>query len=146
MGDVSEEISAERRRERRAARASVVAVGSLAAAAFALVRFRDPHVGGSYPACPFLELTGLWCPLCGGLRSTNDLLGLRFVDALSSNVLAVVLVLSGGAYGAYWAAARWRGSAPRRVVLGLRSTALMAFVVVGFAVLRNVPLAAALAP
>jgi hypothetical protein len=64
-----------------------VALGGAALAA-ALV-LRDPHVDGAWGWCPFLLLTGLPCPACGGMRAANDLLHGRFSEAVSSNLYAV---------------------------------------------------------
>ncbi|MDN5854573.1 MAG: DUF2752 domain-containing protein, partial [Actinomycetia bacterium] len=94
-----------RHRDRR----TIVGLGAVGIAALTMLALRDPHVGGSYGFCPFRELTGLWCPLCGGLRATHDLTRFRAADALSSNLLAVVIVLAVVAYFGYWAAKRWRG-------------------------------------
>jgi len=38
------------------------------------VALRDPHVSGAWGFCPFFALTGLYCPFCGGLRGTYDLM------------------------------------------------------------------------
>ena len=41
--------------------------------AVALLHVRDPHQSGSYGYCPWLLLTGTYCPGCGALRAVNDL-------------------------------------------------------------------------
>jgi hypothetical protein len=46
---------------------AAVAAGALAAAA--LVHVVDPNDSGNYPTCPFLALTGRFCPGCGSLRA-----------------------------------------------------------------------------
>lgn len=43
--------------------------------------------------CPFLLLTGLDCPFCGGSRAAGALLQLDFLRALDFNVFAVLVVL-----------------------------------------------------
>lgn len=127
-------------------RCTVGLLGGFGAGALTLLALRDPHVSGSYGFCPFRELTGLWCPLCGGLRATHDLTQLRIVDALSANILAVVIVSSGVAYFCYWAVHRWRGTRPVTVRTGARGALVLAAVAVAFTVVRNLAFGAALAP
>ena len=102
----------------RAPAAAALAGAALAAA----LLVRDPHVGGSWGRCPFLLLTGVPCPACGGLRATNDLLHGRLTDALHSNAYAVgtagVAVLS----FAVWVVAAASG---RSVPLRRHSTPLL---------------------
>jgi hypothetical protein len=75
-------------------RSSAVAAGALALAATAgLLYVFDPATTAAYPSCPFRALTGLLCPLCGGLRAAHALLHGRVVDAFWLNPLMV----SGGA-------------------------------------------------
>ena len=134
--------STAQRRDRR----TIVGLGAVGAAALTVVALRDPHVSGSYGLCPFHELTGLWCPLCGGLRATHDLVQLRIVDALSSNLLAVVIVLAAVAYFGYWATRRWRGRSAMTIHIGPRGLLAIGVVLVGFTVVRNLTFGSALAP
>lgn len=85
-------------------------LGLLAGQAVALgaLAVRDPHRAGSWGGCPFLTLTGLPCPWCGGLRSVHDLVHGDVVAALSSNaptVLAVLALLTGTIA---WTVVAWR--------------------------------------
>src|SRR5687768_7002451 len=50
---------------------AATALGVAGAAAY--VSVVDPHQPGHYPACPFLAVTGLFCPGCGGLRCAHAL-------------------------------------------------------------------------
>jgi hypothetical protein len=78
----------------------LVGTGGLVLAAALLAR--DPHTTGSWPPCPFLALTGVPCPACGGLRAVHDLLAGDVPAALSSNAWAVLTtVLCLGAYAAW---------------------------------------------
>lgn len=125
----------------RARRLAPPLAGGVAVAVAAVaLHVRDPHVGGSWGYCPTLLVTGLDCPLCGGLRAVNDLTHVDIVAAASSNLLLVValpVVL------ALWA---------RRLVVGWRDTAgvrplpvpgpvwAVALALVGiFTVARNLP-------
>src|SRR5262245_56166878 len=77
--------------------------------AVALLHVRDPHQSGSYGFCPWLLLTGTYCPGCGGLRAVNDLTDGHIGAALSSNVLVVTLIPVAVLAWALWVRARWRG-------------------------------------
>lgn len=78
----------------------LVGAGGVALSAALLVR--DPHAPGAWPPCPFLALTGVPCPGCGGLRAVHDLLTGDLVGALSSNAWAVLTaVLCVGTYAAW---------------------------------------------
>lgn len=120
--------------------ASPLGVAALALAATLAVHLRDPHVPGAWGACPTRLLTGLDCPLCGGLRAVNDLTHLELGAALSSNLLVVlavpvVLVLWGRRV-----AACWRGGAAMRPLTPpawLWAAGLVA--VAAYTIARNVP-------
>jgi hypothetical protein len=75
------------------------------AAVGAALVLRDPHDRGSWGFCPFLLLTGLPCPGCGGLRATNDLLHGRLADAASSNLYAVLTAALAALAFASWTVA-----------------------------------------
>jgi len=120
-------------------------LGGLAAATIAL-HLRDPRVRGSWGACPF-ALAGISCPGCGGLRAVHDLTDLDLGAAASSNLL-LVLALPFVLYAlTRWTAGAWTG---RRWALSQRAMALTTAVVLTallvFAILRNLPGGAWLAP
>ncbi|GAA1734694.1 hypothetical protein GCM10009809_32430 [Isoptericola hypogeus] len=141
-------------RRGRAGAAQPLAWGALGAAATALVAAVDPHVGGRYPACPLLALTGLACPLCGALRATHDLAHLDVAGAWAANPLWVLVVPVLVLAWATWTVRAWRwGRADAgRARTAQRVPLRLLLVLVGgaavvFGVLRNVPaLAAALGP
>ena len=120
-------------------RAAYVGVAFLAVAGLAVLYAFDPRNSGSYPICPFLGLTGCYCPGCGTLRSLHQLLHGNVVSALGYNPLTV-LSLPFIAYSYATGAARaFRIPAPRKVfVHHLWIWALLAGVIV-FWVLRNLP-------
>ena len=112
-----------------------------------LLHLRDPHRSGSWGYCPWLFLTGTYCPGCGGLRAVNDLTHGDVAAAASSNLLLVasapLLVLAWGRT----TLDRWQGRvrvvAPRvhvRLVVGVAVLAVV------FAVARNTGAGAWLAP
>lgn len=127
-------------------RAPLLVGGGVALATVAL-HFRDPHRHASWGLCPWYELTGIYCPGCGGLRAVNDLGNGRLVDAASSNLVFVAMVpVLIGAW-LLWTRRAWTGAAPsgRRFWTPYTITA-MSVVVLCFTVLRNTPAGHWLAP
>jgi Protein of unknown function (DUF2752) len=112
-----------------------------------LLHVRDPHRSGSWGYCPWLALTGTYCPGCGGLRAVNDLTNGDIRAAASSNLLFVgSLPLVAGLY-LRWLAASWNGvnqqvSSKRAVVYASMFLALVTV----FWVVRNLSFGAWLAP
>lgn len=119
------------------------AVGALAAVA--LVGAVDPSEPGHYPTCPFLAVTGLFCPGCGSLRAIHALAHGDVRGALARNPLMVVTVPALLIWWAAWLARAVRATPRRRLAPAWMIWALLA-VVVAFAVTRNLPGAEFLAP
>lgn len=121
-----------------------VAAGGLAATALHL---RDPHASGSWGYCPSNLLFGVYCPGCGGLRAVNDLTHLDLGAAASSNLLFVAsLPLIAWLVGR-WTLAAWRGEEYRPRVFETRGFyVVLVVVLLTFAVVRNLPQGAWLAP
>ena len=82
------------------------AAGGALAIAAALLYLYDPAVSALYPSCPLRALTGLLCPLCGGLRAAHALLHGRVVEAVALNPFLFV------------AAALWPAMRPRWTIIG----------------------------
>jgi len=61
-------------------------------AATAVVATRSPEESGHYPTCPFLAVTGLFCPGCGSLRTVHALAHGDLATAWDRNPLAVLLL------------------------------------------------------
>jgi len=126
-----------------AAPLGVLAAG---AAGVAFVGLVSPYEAGHYPVCPFLALTGWYCPGCGGLRMTYELAHGRLAEAFSKNALVFLLLPVAGYLWGLWTVASWRG-APVRTGLGSRVAILaLAGAILVFWVLRNLPFGQALAP
>lgn len=136
----------ESRLTRREALRSPALVGAIGLAAAGLLHFHDPHSSGSYGFCPFLELTGRPCPGCGGLRAINDLTRFDLAAAVSSNALAVALVVVLAVAFIRWIANRWRGEDIPMIVLSPRTGVAVMTLLVVFGMVRNTPWGFWLAP
>jgi hypothetical protein len=69
----------------------------------------DPNRPGHYPTCPFLAVTGYYCPGCGSLRAIHALAHGDLLEAVHRNPFTVALVPL-----AAWVWVAW----VRRVVTG----------------------------
>ena len=112
----------------------------LGAAGLALLYFVDPRNPGVFPACPFLGLTGCYCPGCGTLRALHVLLRGDIAGAMGYNAVTV-LSLPFIAYSLGAGAMRAFGlQAPRPMFVHPRWIWALLAAVVAFWVLRNLPL------
>ena len=120
----------------------------LSIAGLAVLYAVDPRNPGSYPVCPFLGLTGCYCPGCGTLRALHRLMFGDVSGALGYNALTVMSLpfvaysLAAGALRAYGL------PSPRLIFLRSRWIWALLAVVVMFWALRNIPVGplTALAP
>jgi hypothetical protein len=130
----------------RRVQAPALAAGAVLGASL-LLHVRDPHQSGSYLYCPWLLLTGTYCPGCGGLRAVNDLSNGDLRSAFSSNALFVGSIPLLLWWWGTWAARRWRGVRrapnPRLAYAG---TAVLVVLTATFWVVRNLDAGAWLAP
>ncbi|MDT9694515.1 DUF2752 domain-containing protein [Streptomyces sp. P17] len=122
-----------------AARLAVPA-GVLAAvvAAFVYVGTVDPREPGHYPACPLLQLTGLYCPGCGGLRSAYAFVHGDLAAALQSNAVAVLGYLAFAVLWTVWVVRAVRGR-PLRLDPGPVGLWTVGALLLVFTVVRNLP-------
>src|SRR4029078_9764705 len=67
-------------------------VAGAAVASVALLAVVDPNEPGHYPTCPFLALTGFYCPGCGSMRAVHDLVHGDLSGSLARNPMTVVAV------------------------------------------------------
>jgi hypothetical protein len=118
---------------------------ALVVAATTYVALVDPRESGHYPPCPYLWLTGLACPGCGGLRCVHALTRLDVSAALGYNALAVLMFPVIGGLWLRWTLRSARGE-PRRSLSDPRWLWGLLVVVLVFWVVRDLPFGAALAP
>lgn len=136
----------------------LLGTAAVAGASATVLRLRSPEVPGSWGLCPWLLLTGLPCPTCGGLRAAARLTHLDLAGALAMNgyiavsmlaltaawlVVAVATVRAGGRW--FRAAPGW-GLNARRLAGGPGSAAAFALAfgwwaagLLAFGALRLIP-------
>jgi len=113
-----------------AAAAAMVGTGYVAAV--------DPNVAGHYPTCPFLAITGWYCPGCGALRAVHALAHGDLVTALARNPFAVVALGYAAIAWVLWLQRTVTGRPVRWIAPPwVLYSGLVAMVL--FAVLRNLP-------
>jgi hypothetical protein len=118
---------------------AAAAIGAAIAAHF-LAPGKDPWL----PGCPFHELTGLWCPVCGSTRAAASLSHGNLVEAFRHNVLfvpalaALVWVWAAYALRSFVPSTAERGWA-RNPIARLKHPQYLLAVVLVFWVLRNIP-------
>jgi len=113
-------------------------VAAAALVATGYVATVDPNVAGHYPTCPFLAVTGWYCPGCGALRAVHALAHGDLMTALARNPFAVVAVGYAVVSWVLWLDRTARGRsrrwlAPPWVLYGVLAAILI------FWVLRNLP-------
>ena len=122
-----------------------LATAAAALAATTYVGLVDPNQSGHYPTCPFLFITGYYCPGCGSLRAVHALTHGDVGAAVGLNVLTVVGIVAATVVWGRWMLRSWRGL-PRTRVAPAWSIYLVLGVVVVFWIVRNLTVGEALAP
>lgn len=123
---------------RRGLLAGLVVVG-VAVGLFALFRF-NPAEHGFFPRCTFHSVSGWECPGCGGQRALHQLLHGNLGAALRYNALFIALLPVGGWLLARRVWQRWSGKATSSSVFNHHLWPwLLAGLVIGFGIVRNLP-------
>ncbi len=120
-------------------------LGAVAAAA-GYVAAVDPNRPGHYPTCPFLAVTGYYCPGCGSLRMVHALTHGHVAEAFGRNALALLTLPLLAYLWVRWALAARRGHTLRAGLLTPWAIVAFSVVSVVFWVVRNLPAGHALAP
>jgi Protein of unknown function (DUF2752) len=92
------------------------------------------------PPCYFHRYTSLHCPGCGGRRCVTAVGQGRFFDALHMNALVVVLVAAAVLLLGRQVWREWRFGNGGIIDISSRSGWLIAWGIIAFWVLRNVPI------
>jgi hypothetical protein len=122
------------------------AVLAAVAAGAAYVAAVDPNRPGHYPVCPFLAITGYYCPGCGTLRMVHALTHGHVAEAFGRNALAFLTLPVLAYLWVRWAVAARRGRPLRSTLVGPWPAIVFAAVIVVFWVVRNLPAGHVLAP
>lgn len=123
-------------------RAGGVACGvlALAVAAFVLRHYGPTGVPWT-PGCVLHDLTGLNCPGCGMTRAAHATLQGRLGDAFRLNPVGMIL-LPVASVGLGIEVLNWTREKPLpfRMKIGARGAWIFVAVIIGFGILRNIPL------
>lgn len=119
--------------------AAPVACGCCLLAGAAYVAANDPAESGGFLPCPFRSLTGWWCPGCGLTRATHHLLHGDVVQALRFNAFVVLILAALSATWLVWLVRSAGRPLERLRVIPVRVQVLAASVLLGFALVRNLP-------
>lgn len=111
----------------------------IAAGAVLLLYFFVEPKDGNLPKCIFHELTGLYCPGCGGQRSLHALLNGHFLQAVNYNFL-FILLLPFILYFMFIFIAGKKYS-KSSFIYNTNFSLAVVIVVVSFWILRNIPVA-----
>lgn len=115
------------------------AAAAVTATGYALVaHVLDPNQPGNYLTCPWLLLTGTFCPGCGTLRATHALTEGNLLEALARNPLTVGAFLLMALGFARWTRRQWRGEQRTTAAPAWLLYALF-WAIMAFWILRNVP-------
>lgn len=116
-----------------AARWSGLTGVALGIGALGYIGVNDPHrVGSPFPPCPFRLLTGWYCPGCGGLRMTYDVMHADLAAAAADNLLLLVGL---PALAIWWLLRRRQ----RRPAVTPAAVIVVAVAAVAWTVARNLP-------
>jgi hypothetical protein len=92
------------------------------------------------PICPTKAITGLDCPLCGGLRAVAQLTRGHVGQAASHNLLVVAFAPVAVVWWLSWWWAERNGRPLPRLRIGRVGWSLIAVLVITFTVIRNLPI------
>ncbi len=123
-------------RGRRMLYPSLSAAGTLVF--LTVVQVIDPNEPGHFPTCPWLALTGTYCPGCGTMRATHALTHGHLGEALARNpvtVISYVAILIGYVN---WTQRQWRGKQKTTLAPAWMLYLLFAGIM-AYWVLRNMP-------
>jgi hypothetical protein len=125
-------------------RVASTAIAAIAVGAALVAHLLSPGRDAWLPKCPFHELTGLWCPVCGSTRAAVALSHGNVVEAFRHNVLFLPTL---AALVWVWVAYALRSFVPstaerswaRNPLTRLKHPWYLLGVVIAFWVVRNIP-------
>ena len=120
-------------------RLTATAVVALAAGGLSVIYLLDPSTSDISPLCPFLALTGFYCPGCGTLRALHQLTLGHPVAALDLNPLMVLLLPFVAYFLASHAVLAVTGRPLRKFFVRPELIWALLGVILAYGVLRNIP-------
>lgn len=115
-----------------------VVIGAVAVI-LCLLLFFDPVQFNFYPPCPFHAVTGFYCPGCGSLRATHQLLCGNLSTALRLNPLLVLSLPFLGYTLVRYVLMLFGKTIPPKAYLPALWIWMILLIIVLFWVLRNIP-------
>lgn len=112
----------------------------LALVVVAIVIAFDPAQSGLFPPCPFYWCTGLYCPGCGSLRAFHQLTHGHLSQAFHLNPLFLIALVYIFFVTVLEVLRKTCGTALSINLTSLFWTRLWLVVILGFWVLRNIPI------
>lgn len=117
---------------------AAIGVTGAAVGAFVIQHF-NPVTAGFFPKCPFFLITGCYCPGCGTTRGLHALFNGDIAGAAGYNLLMVMTLPILAWLFVSFALVAVRGRALPRVWIPVPIIWAMFYIVVGFWILRNIP-------
>ncbi|WP_240810037.1 DUF2752 domain-containing protein [Actinomadura sp. WMMA1423] len=121
-------------------------LGGVVAGVLVVTFGADPNEPGHYPGCPFLGLTGFYCPGCGMTRLVYALAHGRVGVAFGLNPLLFVMLPVFGYLYVRWAVRSAQGLPMRSALLQPAVAYSFAGLLIVYWIVRNLPFAHVLAP
>lgn len=111
----------------------------IAFAAALFLYWYSPQSTGAFLKCPFLDITGLYCPGCGSMRCCKSLLHGRIIQALDFNPFTFLAIpFLAFAYIRFAVREIWKKELKYIVVKPVYIWGLLIFIIV-FWIIRNLP-------
>ena len=101
--------------------------------------FINPSSSGFFPKCPFLSLTGLYCPGCGSQRAIHNLLNGNIITGIRHNYLLLLVVAVLSYQLIVFIANTYYKKSIRNLLHKSSITKTILILVLAFWVLRNLP-------
>ncbi|WP_024936739.1 DUF2752 domain-containing protein [Actinomadura welshii] len=135
-----------RRRPARALAPQAAVLGGVVAGTLVVAFRDDPSEPGHYPGCPFLALTGFYCPGCGMTRLVYALTHGHLGAAFGFNPLLFVMLPVFAYLYVRWTVRTAQGLPMRSALLRPAVAYSFVGVLIVYWIVRNLPFAHALAP
>ncbi len=116
-----------------------LSTAAILAAGAVYTAVRDPYQAGFFPECVFLAASGHYCPGCGGLRATHELLHGNLVGALDMNPVVVLVIIPLIVVSLAWWGLRSAGVRLPSVTISTPMAWALPLFLFAFWIARNIP-------